>query len=89
MVQMNNKGQVAIVMIMFAIVIFILAMAIAPAIKQSTDTARNEANLNCSEEGISTFDKVTCIASDMTLFYFIGGMIAIAGIIVFARIAFG
>jgi len=90
---MNNRGQVVIVTLMIGIVVLILALALAPAVKQSTDLARNDSTdssigLNCSSDTISDFDKATCVATDITLPYFIGFLLLFAGAIVVGRIIF-
>ena len=84
---MNNKGQVIFVTFMIAIVIIVLALAFAFPVKQATTQAR--ADMDCSNTSISNYDKAGCYASDLTLFYFIGGMIFIAGVVMGARVLFG
>ena len=87
----NKKGQILIVTFMIALVVVILGLALAPTVKQFTDTARNESTensigLNCGNSSISTFDKITCRATDITLPYFIGFLLLMAGAIVGGRI---
>lgn len=86
MVIKNNKGQAIFVSLMIAIVVIVLALAWAFPVRQSVDTART--SMDCTNTSISSFDKATCLASDLTIFYFIGGLIAIAGLVIGARIAF-
>ena len=83
---MNKRGQVIFVTLMIAIVVIVLALAFAFPVKEATQDARG--TMNCSDTTISTFDKAGCLASDLTLFYFIGGMIFIAGAVVTARVIF-
>ena len=85
---MNNKAQLGMIYgLMLAIVIFILLLALAFPIKQSSDIARNvttesgEAGLDCTNSTISDFNKAACISSDLTLFAYIIGGFFIAGII--------
>ncbi len=90
---MNKKGQTAIVFFMIGLVVAILALALAPAVKQATDTARNQSSnnsvgLDCSNNSISNFDKATCVVTDITLPYFIGFLLLLAGAIVLGRIIF-
>lgn len=73
---------------MVGLVVIILALALAPAIKQTTDTARSQSNMDCDNSSISDFQKGACISTDMTLFYFVGGLIFIGGIIFTAKIMF-
>ena len=83
---MNKRGQVIFVTLMIAIVVIVLALAFAFPVKEATTNAR--ADMNCSDTTISNFDKAGCLASDLTLFYAIGGMLFLAGVIVSARIIF-
>lgn len=83
---MNKRGQVIFVTLMIAIVVIVLALAFAFPVKEATTNARAE--MNCSDTTISDFDKAGCMASDLTLFYSIGGMLFLAGIIVTARVVF-
>lgn len=78
---------------MIGLVVAILALALAPAVKQSTDTARNQSTnnsvgLDCSNDSISNFNKAACVATDITLPYFIGFLLLFAGAIVVGRIIF-
>lgn len=84
----NSRGQVLFYTLMIAICVLVLAMAFSPVLKQSTETARNPSNLDCANDSISTFNKVTCIASDVSLPAFIIVMIALAGAIVGAKVVF-
>jgi hypothetical protein len=86
---LNKRGQVIFYTFMLGLTILILALALAPSIKQQTDTARNPDNLNCTNPEISNFDKATCYVADLTLFHFVGGLIFIAGVIITARIVIG
>lgn len=92
---MNNKGQVLVYGFMIAVTLIILALAVAPMLKDRTDNARNltiqegeTQGLDCSNSSISTFNKAACTSTDMTLFLFIGGMIFIAGAVATAKILF-
>ena len=78
--------------IMLALVIIVLALALAPAVGSFTNSARNATEgdtigLNCSST-TSNFDKATCTIVDMNLFYFIGGLVFIAGAVAVAKIIF-
>ena len=84
---MNNKGQVFFLAFMLGITVLVLTLSFAPGLKDQIDTTRNANNLDCGNESISTFDKATCRTTDLTMFYFIGGLIFIAGAIITARIA--
>jgi len=82
---MNNKGQVAFLTMMIGIVIIVLALAFAPGLKLQIDSTRGADGLDCSNDSISTFDKATCIVIDLNMFYFIGGLIFIAGAVMMGR----
>jgi len=84
---MRKKGSVLMYGMMLGLVILILALALAPSVTQFTTTART--SLDCTNESISTFDRATCYATDLSPFYFIGGLIFIAGAIVTSKILFG
>lgn len=99
---MNNNGSVMIYSMMIGLVILVLALALAPSVQQATQSARNgtqdiwngtdytsSSGLNCSSSTISIFDKSACIATDLNLFYFIGGLIFIAGAFVGTKVIFG
>ncbi len=83
---MNKQGSVMIYGLMLALVLLILGLALAPAVKDFTTDART--NMDCDNESISNFDKAGCIATDMTLPYFIGTVIFIGGAIITAKIIF-
>lgn len=90
---MNNKAQVSSVAFMLAIVILILALAFVPAMNETTTDVMNETNtigevggLNCTSSTISDFTKATCWVVDINQAYIIGGLIAIAGVVIASRI---
>ena len=90
---MNKKGSVMIYGIMIGLTLLILALALAPAVAEQTNTARNATNgdllgLDCTNSSISSFDKAACVATDLSLPYFIGGLIFIAGAFITAKIIF-
>ena len=88
---MNKNGQVILVTFMIGIVFIIFALAVAPAIKQSSDIARNQTTdtsigLDCSNSTISKFDKTNCVVVDLFNPYFIGFVIAAGGAIIAAKL---
>ena len=90
---MENKSQTQIYAMMLALVIIILALALAPAVNEATGAARNVSvgdtvGMDCSNSTISDFNKAACIATDISLFYFIGILIFIAGGVIVARFFF-
>jgi hypothetical protein len=85
--KMNKKGSVLLYGMMLGLTILILALALAPSTTEFATTARQ--SLDCTNSSISRFDKATCYATDLSPFYFIGGLIFIAGAIVTSKILFG
>ena len=89
----QKKASITLYSIMLALTIIILALALAGPIRESTDNARNQTDgdtigMDCGNESISDFTKAACVATDINLFYFIGGLIFLAGVIISARIIF-
>ena len=80
---MNKKGQVIFFSMMMTVVIIVLALALASPTKTFTDGARNTTDvlggqgLDCSNASISSYDKGACILTDLSLPYFILGLIGI------------
>lgn len=91
---MNNHGQVLFFSLMLGIVILVVALALAGPIKDSIDSARNattdegQVGLNCTSPVLSNYDKGACLVSDLSIFYFISGLIFIAGAIMVSKIIF-
>ena len=78
--------------IMLALTIIVLALALAPVVRDFTESARNESSgdtigMNCSTT-TDDFVKAGCIATDLSLFYLIGGLLVIAGVVITSRIIF-
>jgi hypothetical protein len=81
---MNNSGSVVLYGMMLGILIIILALALAPSVRDFTKTAMNNTDgdtvgLDCNNASISNYDKGTCIITDSINFYFIGALILIGG----------
>jgi len=90
---MNNRGQVIFFGLMLGLVIIITALALAPALMNQTNAARNATDgdtygMDCGNSSIDNFSKAACVATDLSLFYFIGGLIFIAGSVITAKIIF-
>ena len=91
---MNKKGSVMIFGLMIALVILILALALAPAVVENSNRARNATDgdtigMDCDNTSISNFQKAACYATDLNVFYFIGGLIFLAGAFLTAKVVFG
>ena len=90
---MNKRGQTIIYGLMLGLVIILLGLYLAPAVRDFTQGARNTTTseslgLNCSNDSISNYDKATCLTTDLTLPYFIGAIIFIGGAILVSKIVF-
>ena len=100
---MNNRSQIVIYGFMLGLTILIFALALAPSVKETISNVRNQTysvgyngsdyqlatGLDCTNTSISDYDKAACYATDLTLFYFIGTLLFIAGAIVTAKVIFG
>lgn len=76
---MNKKGQAIFVKIMIFIIALIAIVQFVQPVKNEVITARNPTNLDCTNSSISTGQKMGCVIVDVTLPYFIGIAIAVAG----------
>lgn len=90
---MNKNGQVIFFTLMIGVVVLILTMSFAFPVKQGIEDATNSTgdststiNLDCANESISNFNKATCRIADISLFYFIGGLLFMVGGILAARV---
>ena len=81
---MNNKGQVFMFAFMLGLIIIILALSLAPSVKEFTGDAYND--MDCTNSSISNFDKAACVVTDLSLFQFVLGILFIGGIVIVARI---
>lgn len=94
---MEKKGQVVFYTLMIGIVIILLALALAPVVKEFVDNARsnnytinpsapgNSSGLDCDNAGITKYTKVACVVADLTIFHFIIGLVVLGGAIILAR----
>jgi len=87
----NKRGSVVVFGLMLGMVVIILALALAPAVAEFTNNARaTVTGMNCAyTNNISTFVRAACVATDMSLFYFIAFLIFLGGAVVTAKFAFG
>lgn len=86
------KGQVSALAFMIAVVIILLALALAYPVHEITTLAMNETSeiggMNCTST-TDNFVKAGCYVADINQAYFIGGLLALAGIVISAKIIFG
>lgn len=87
---MNSKGQAVFYLLMLSIVCVILALALAPVLKQYNDDARapssdTRVGLDCSNASISDYDKANCVSTDINYSAFFWIILAIGGAVAAAK----
>lgn len=88
---MNSRGQMVFYGFMLAVTIIVLALALAGPVMTATNGARDTAvnnGMDCANSSIDIYTKAACTSTDLTLPYFIGGLIAIAAVVLTAKIYF-
>jgi len=91
---MNKLGQVTILYaFMLALVIILFAIAIAPALMTFVNDARapdsaSAVGLDCSNSSISNYDKANCVAVDSLLPFTVLFILALAGVVIGAKVIF-
>ena len=77
---------------MIAVCLIIFGLAWAKPVNQlityGMNTTSSIGGMDCDNSSISDFTKAACITSDISQSYFIGGIMAIAGLVIAARIIF-
>ena len=91
---MNKQGSAKLFGLMIGLTIIILALALAPALRETTTTAMNSTDgdtigMDCANVSISNFDKAACISADISPFYLVGVLILIGGGFITFKVAFG
>jgi hypothetical protein len=89
----NNKGQTVIYTLMLAAVVVLFVIGIAPTLKIFTENARaptsdTAVGLDCANNSISDFDKASCTMVDINFPFVILSMLALAGVIIGAKVMF-
>jgi len=74
---MNNKGQIAILGLMVLLFVVVIAIALADPLGEIIAGSRDATQLDCANASISTGQRITCLAVDLTLPLFIVAVIAI------------
>jgi len=87
---MNKSAQTLGIAIVVAITIFIVGMVSLNIIKDEVTRVRDASNLDCQNiadfpDGISDGTKLTCLAVDWVVPYFIITIISVAGGLITAR----
>ncbi len=79
--KMNNKrGMAAIYYFMIAILFFVIGLALAPTLINTSDEAQT--NLDCTNSSISNQDKSVCYQIDSMSPLYIGIIFGLGGIII-------
>jgi hypothetical protein len=88
----TKKSQTIALAFMLAIVVLLLALAFAKPLNQMTTNAMNETSeiggMNCTNT-LDNFVKAGCITADLGQAYIIGGLIALAGLLIGAKVMLG
>jgi len=77
----NNKGSAIFVYFMIGIVLFVLALALAPVLTDTTDEARSTSLLNCSDSSISNQDKAVCYQLDSIPPFYLAILFGLGGLV--------
>lgn len=81
---MANDGSLGVV-IVIAIFIFIVGIPVVNILKGEVTTARGSTGLDCTNSSITDGTKLTCLAVDTTIPYFMLVVISIAGGMIVGR----
>jgi len=76
---MNKRGQVVFIMLMLGVVLFVLALAFAPALINTIDESLDDPMLNCSTTTDSA-TKAACSSMEMNKLY-VGIVLGLAGLL--------
>lgn len=84
--QMNKRGQGLALAITFAITFFIVGLGLFNILAPEVTIARGATSLNCiNASNISDGTRLTCLAVDLTIPYFILLVISISGGLIIRR----
>ena len=76
---LNKKGQVALLGLIIGVFIFLLGMSFIDPMKDVLTEVRGGSQLDCTNTSVSDGNKLTCLAVDLVLPYFIVTVLAVAG----------
>ena len=91
---MNRLGITFFLTLMIGACIVILALALAPIVKDFNEDARNVTTadgaegMDCSNASISDFQNAACITNDITTASFVGILIAIGLAVLIGKVIF-
>ena len=83
---MNLKGQVMLVSLMIGFIIFLAGMVMIDPLKDVITEVRGAGQLDCSNTSISDGNKMSCLAVDLYLPYFIVVVMGLAGAMVSSKL---
>ena len=84
---MNNRGQTLGISIIIAITLLIVGLMSINFIRDEVTTVRSDSGLDCSNAtNISDGTKLTCLAVDLVVPYFIVLIFSVVGGIIIARL---
>jgi hypothetical protein len=88
MEKMNKKGQVLFYTLMLATLILVVILSLAKPTKEIINTTTSD--MNCSAPStLSEYDQATCYGYDILLWFFISLGIALAFVVLGAKIVGG
>ena len=83
---MNKRGQVSLgLAIIVALVIFLMGIPIVNILKPDVDIARGATGLDCTNSSITDGTRLSCLAVDLVIPYFILIIMSAAGGMIVAR----
>ena len=83
----NKRGQTLGIAIVVAVVVFVIGFMSLNFIMPEVTRATNTDNLDCDNSSISDGTKLTCLAADITIPYFILTILSIVIGTIVARLA--
>jgi hypothetical protein len=84
---MNNKSQVLFYTLMLSALLLVLALYLSPVIKQFIN--QTQSDMSCGSPGLSEYDQATCYGWDIVLWFMICLFLAIAFIVLGAKLVQG
>jgi len=82
---MNKEGQTIGFAILWAIIIFMVGVLIIPFIGDEVTRTTGTSQLDCNNSTISDGTKLTCLAVDIVIPYFVIILLAIVGSLAITR----
>jgi hypothetical protein len=71
----GKRGQIVLVGIMIAMLVFTMVAALIPSIKSQVVQTRSD--LGCNDGNLTAYEEGTCIINDSYLFFFVGVSLAV------------